>query len=416
VFAGPADTSIYDVKDGQSIGGTLASYGLHWKRAYKGKGSRIAGWALIRNMLGSAKRKDPEKPHLYFWNRAENHIRTLPIMQRDKRKPEDINCFVKGTLVSVENGKIPIENICEGDFVHTPIGLRKVIKTGVSGISPTFKITLSNGTFLQGTPDHKIFVKDIGLVPLCKIKRGDKLCQNYVCITEGLNSKVKMEAILSATHQIVTFLMEQHYCTEQNSKMFLEKFQSDLKYTTKTTINLTTALKILNLFVVQITQDTTCKKDLKKVGIYTKNLKNGENLKKVRNNLELILKNVERTLPKENVRALIVILLLLQNIQQRSFVQKNVVMTLVEKLKKYALFVVHLIGRNHHHPQKLVVENVDGYCGEEKVYNLTTEQAHTYYANDCLVSNTDLEDHLMDSLRYLLNRKASKMRRRKVRT
>ncbi len=99
VFAGPADTSIYDVKDGQSIGKSLVSYGLHWKRAYKGSGSRIAGWAIIRQMLGAAKRQDPDKPHLYFWNKAENHIRTLPIMQRDKRKPEDIDTDLEDHLM-----------------------------------------------------------------------------------------------------------------------------------------------------------------------------------------------------------------------------------------------------------------------------------------------------------------------------
>lgn len=91
VSSGPADTSIYEVRDGSSIGSNMASHGVHWKRAYKGSGSRIAGWALIRTMLGAAKRGDLEKPHLYFMDRAQHHIRTLPLMQTDPKKPEDIN-------------------------------------------------------------------------------------------------------------------------------------------------------------------------------------------------------------------------------------------------------------------------------------------------------------------------------------
>lgn len=87
---GPADTSIYNVQDGTSIGTNLASHGCRWTKAYKGPGSRIAGWAIIRQMLGAAKRGDTETPHLYFFPQAEHHIRTLPIMQRDKLKPEDI--------------------------------------------------------------------------------------------------------------------------------------------------------------------------------------------------------------------------------------------------------------------------------------------------------------------------------------
>ena len=63
---------------------------------------------------------------------------------------------------------------------------------------------------------------------------------------------------------------------------------------------------------------------------------------------------------------------------------------------------------------KLAVMHVDGNCGEAIVYNLTTEQSGMYYANSCLVSNTDLEDHLMDSLRYLLTKKMTLMKRKKV--
>lgn len=413
---GPADTQIWEVRDGTSIAKNLRTHGCRWTRAYKGSGSRVAGWALIRQMLGAAKRGDLETPHLYFFPQAKHHIRTLVLMQRDKRKPEDIDCFVAGTLVDTKKGKIPIEDISIGDFVNTPIGFRKVIKSGISGVSKTFKIILSNGKSLQGTPDHKVFVENKGLVSLCKLKIGDELCQRYLHFTEESNSQVKTDHILNAIIQIVPFLMEQRYCTEQNSKIILEKFQKDLKFITKTTINLTTVLRILNLCMAQITQDITCKKDLKKVGIYTKNLKDGENLKKVKNNLEKILKSVVKILPKENVRAFIVVNLLLQNIQQKNSVQLNVETQFQEKSKKNVLFVENFSGQNHikQEKHKLVVTNVDGNCGEQIVYNLTTEQAHLYYANDCLVSNTDLEDHCMDSGRYLLSRKMSKLSRKKV--
>lgn len=88
---GPADTQIYEVRDGTSIASNLASHGCRWTRAYKGPGSRVAGWAVIRSMLGAAKRGELNKPHLYFFPSAVHHIRTLPIMQRDPKKPEDID-------------------------------------------------------------------------------------------------------------------------------------------------------------------------------------------------------------------------------------------------------------------------------------------------------------------------------------
>lgn len=91
VIPGPADTSIWEVRDGTSIAASLALHRCRWTKAYKGSGSRISGWAMIRQMLGAAKRQDLESPHLYFFDKAVHHIRTLPVMQRDKLKPEDID-------------------------------------------------------------------------------------------------------------------------------------------------------------------------------------------------------------------------------------------------------------------------------------------------------------------------------------
>jgi len=91
VYSGPADTSIYDVRDGTSIGSNLAKFGCHWKRAYKGSGSRVAGLAIIRQMLSASKRGDLEKPGLYFFDRARHHIRTFPLLQYDEKKSEDVN-------------------------------------------------------------------------------------------------------------------------------------------------------------------------------------------------------------------------------------------------------------------------------------------------------------------------------------
>jgi hypothetical protein len=91
VYPGPADTSIWEVRDGQSIADNMRSGGVNWLRAYKGSGSRIAGWAIIRQMLNAAKNGSLESPHLYFFSSAHHHIRTLPEMQRDKKNPEDID-------------------------------------------------------------------------------------------------------------------------------------------------------------------------------------------------------------------------------------------------------------------------------------------------------------------------------------
>lgn len=91
VFIGPADNSIWDVVDGSSIGKKMGDADCHWLKSYKGAGSRISGWAQVRNMLYASVSRNPESPHLYFFAAASNHIRTLPLMQRDKKSPEDID-------------------------------------------------------------------------------------------------------------------------------------------------------------------------------------------------------------------------------------------------------------------------------------------------------------------------------------
>jgi len=99
VIPGPADTSIWEVRDGTSIAKNLKSFGLKWTKAYKGPGSRISGLSLIREQLGAAKRGDIEKPGLYFFTSAPNHIRTFPLMQHDRVNREDINSDLEDHLV-----------------------------------------------------------------------------------------------------------------------------------------------------------------------------------------------------------------------------------------------------------------------------------------------------------------------------
>jgi len=44
-----------------------------------------------------------------------------------------------------------------------------------------------------------------------------------------------------------------------------------------------------------------------------------------------------------------------------------------------------------------------GHSGERTlVYNLTVDDAHLFYANGILSSNTDMEDHAADSVRYAM--------------
>ena len=88
---GAADSSIFDVQDGHCIADSFKKAGVTWLPANKGPGSRKNGWELIRERLGAAKRAPKEAPGLYVFEDCRDFIRTVPMMPRDEKKPDDVD-------------------------------------------------------------------------------------------------------------------------------------------------------------------------------------------------------------------------------------------------------------------------------------------------------------------------------------
>lgn len=103
VKAGPADSSIYDVENGMSIGidmakpirlGQIIYPGVEWTRADKRPGSRKAGWEAVRNMIKQAhpnEGKPREKPGLFVMDHCKQFIRTVPTLPRDEKDMDDVD-------------------------------------------------------------------------------------------------------------------------------------------------------------------------------------------------------------------------------------------------------------------------------------------------------------------------------------
>jgi hypothetical protein len=79
-----ADPAIFDVSIGVSINEQMNNEGIFWRQA---DNKRVAGWQQIRTRLKGI----DNKPLIYIMNCCKNLIRTLPIMQYDKTKPEDLD-------------------------------------------------------------------------------------------------------------------------------------------------------------------------------------------------------------------------------------------------------------------------------------------------------------------------------------
>jgi hypothetical protein len=72
-----------------SPGDVLNSFGLRFKPAAKGPGSRVAGLQLLHEPM--AINKATGLPGLIIFRRCRNLIRELPALTFDRAHPEDVN-------------------------------------------------------------------------------------------------------------------------------------------------------------------------------------------------------------------------------------------------------------------------------------------------------------------------------------
>lgn len=99
VLPGPADTSIFDEYEPQrSVAGDMRKKGVVWEKADKGPGSRIQGWEQMRKMFKAAipvKGVGRTEPGIFIMDRCAQFIRTVPVLPRDEKKPDDVDTAVE---------------------------------------------------------------------------------------------------------------------------------------------------------------------------------------------------------------------------------------------------------------------------------------------------------------------------------
>jgi Terminase large subunit, T4likevirus-type, N-terminal len=79
---GVADPSIFTNNGGPSIAEMMLIEGCEW---FRGDNARQAGWEQLRKRLAA------EMPLILFTEHCEHTIRTLPFLQHDEKKPEDLD-------------------------------------------------------------------------------------------------------------------------------------------------------------------------------------------------------------------------------------------------------------------------------------------------------------------------------------
>lgn len=88
---GPADSSIFDEINGDSPAKQQAALGIYWQKADKSPGSRIRRWSLLRSRFQASLTPRMEDPGIFIFNACQQFARTVPVLPRDEKKPDDIN-------------------------------------------------------------------------------------------------------------------------------------------------------------------------------------------------------------------------------------------------------------------------------------------------------------------------------------
>jgi len=88
---GPADSSIFDEINGDSPAKQQAALGVYWTKADKTPGSRMRRWALMRDRMAASLKPRMEDAGLFIFNTCPQFVRTIPVLPRDEKKPDDID-------------------------------------------------------------------------------------------------------------------------------------------------------------------------------------------------------------------------------------------------------------------------------------------------------------------------------------
>ena len=312
------------------------------------------------------------------------------------------HCLVKGTMVTTINGDIPIEEVKVGDYVLTHKGYRKVVASGITQFSqPIYRMELTDDRVLEGTYDHPIMT-DNGFKSLYSITQSNEV---YIWrmksnMTEGCGEDGK------ESHTICQTIRD---CTSTFGRSITDLYQKVCKSITLTAIKPTTTSATLNC--VRHRNITTGIPGRKSASNVRKNIwqdnrisaEHGTSQRKVISGMSNTLNNrsSERDLTSVNIA---------ENSSSRSHTeQTNSVQTIVnqpnaERMEqtisqnnvKYAERSSQSTGIQRPELVPVNVRTVYATGRNEDVYDLTVEDAHTFFANGILVHNC------MDAMRYAM--------------
>lgn len=159
-----ADSAIFSSKV-RCIADDFSDNGIDFEPCDKSPGSRINSINMFRNMLMGALDRE-EHPGIFFFSTCIHCIRTIPVLSRDKKNPDDINslsedhCLHGDTIIhTLEYGDVPIRDLVgkqghcltAGGYYTEFYNCKKYFDN-----AEMLKMQLIDNRYIVGTKEHKI--------------------------------------------------------------------------------------------------------------------------------------------------------------------------------------------------------------------------------------------------------------------
>lgn len=300
-----------------------------------------------------------------------SELKNYSWMQRgDQNIPMDAfnHCFVGDTLITTDNGDIPIRDIKEGDMVLTSIGYKKVLKRFNNGVKPVKKYRMMGDIFdiyISSTPEHKIKTNE-GWIEISKLKSG-------MMVTLTKNTMVKDITYITEKDILIEDVIE---CTQMYGSSTMDQYQKDITYTTLMKTPGIIESKISNVLNHQNIYQNTQSRDIEITQSGQEDFMKLE-LKQQRNGTPL----------QKDCNGI-------QNTELEPGLIENIKLKYVNSVERN--MKQELVGYQNSVTTTAKLRLVqEGNEWNENVYDLMIEDQHEYFANGVLVHNC------IDASRYI---------------
>lgn len=316
-------------------------------------------------------------------------------------KHDDL-CLAAGTKITLASGKTRrIEMVKVGDFVRTPLGPRRVIAAGQTGVARTVRLRAA-GRILEGTGAHRVATAQgwkrldtmtvadtikmsatFWSLPWPFLQKMASLLNPFTSTAENIIATQKQSSLrIADTTQLAVAGVR---CTEIFGRTTTAQSQMGLMSTTKTTIGTTTQSRTLSAFQSKSTARTTHSFNPRFINALNISRISMLFAQKPQSGTEATKggHGMQKSLPRRLLKVALRTLRANKHSQSEGKIHTKLCAQNAASLLKRWLSPGNFV------PTRVRADGLEESVEKKAVFNLQVEEANCYYANGFLTHNCD---------------------------